>query len=79
MQAMIEQEGEFALDARHMTPNQLRDLGVSYVVYLREGMVDGHPAYAIHAADGTAMAIVEDIDLAVELVAEHGMAFVTVH
>jgi hypothetical protein len=48
-------------------------------VYLRAGSVDGEAAFAIHAADGTAMAIVEDVELAFELASEHGLLFVTVH
>jgi hypothetical protein len=66
-------------DPRQMTQAQLRRLGVSQMVYLRSGFRHGQPAFAIHAADGTAMAIVEDIDLAVELVSEQGMIFVAVH
>ncbi len=66
-------------DARHMTTMQLRRLGMCSVVYLRSGLIDGQVAYAIHGADGAAMAVVEDIDLAVELVCESGLAFVAVH
>jgi hypothetical protein len=67
------------IDVRHMTTAQLRRLGVRSVVYLRSGIIDGQVAYAIHGADGAPMAVVEDIDLAVELVSEQGMAFVAVH
>jgi hypothetical protein len=66
-------------DVRCMTQGELQRLGVSSVVYLRPGMIDGQMAYAIHGADGCPMAVVEDIELAVELVSEHGMAFVAVH
>jgi hypothetical protein len=66
-------------DPRHMTRAQLRQLGMPRIVYLRSGTIDGHTAYAIHAADGTAMAIVEDIELAVELASEYDMTFVPVH
>jgi hypothetical protein len=66
-------------DPRRMTRSQLRQLGVSMVVYLRSGTRDGQVAFAIHAADGNAMAIVDDIDLAVELVSEQGLVFVSVH
>jgi hypothetical protein len=67
------------LDARRMTTVQLRQLGVPTLVYLRSGLLNGELAYAIHAADGTTIAVVEDIDVAVELVSERGMAFVAVH
>jgi hypothetical protein len=70
---------DYASEARQMTLGQLRRLGVSIVVYVRARTVDGQSAYAIHAADGTAMAVVDDIDLAAELVAERGLSIVTVH
>jgi hypothetical protein len=66
-------------DVRRMTRAQLRQLGVSRLVYLRAGTMDGQEAFAIHAADGVALAVVEDIELAIELVSEQGMTFVAVH
>jgi len=66
-------------DLRQMTRGELLRLGMPRVVYLRCGTIDGQPAYAIHAADGTAMAVVEDIDVAIELASEHDMTFVAVH
>jgi hypothetical protein len=64
---------------RQMTRGELLRLGVPRLVYLRCGTIDGQPAYAIHAADGTAMAVVEDIAVAIELASEHDMTFVAVH
>ena len=66
-------------DPRHMTRAELRRLGMPRLVYLRCGTVEGQTAYAIHAADGTAMAVVEDVSVALELVAENHMTFVAVH
>jgi hypothetical protein len=66
-------------DVRHMSTAQFRRLGVRSVVYLRTGMLNGEMAYAIHAADGIPMAVVDDVDTAVALACEHGMAFVAVH
>jgi hypothetical protein len=66
-------------DLRRMTRNELLQLGVPRLAYLRCGTIDGHPAYAIHAADGTAMAVVEDVEVAIELASEHDMTFVAVH
>ena len=66
-------------DPRQMTRSQLRRLGLPRLVYLRCGTVDGQPAYAVHAADGTAVAVVEDLDVAVELASECDMIFVAVH
>jgi hypothetical protein len=66
-------------DLRQISSAELRRLGMSQLVYLRSGMVDGQTVYAIHAADGTAMAVVEDLELAVDLVSTHDLAFVAVH
>ena len=66
-------------DVRHMTSAEFRRLGVRSVVYLRAGVLNGALAYAIHAADGIPMAVVDDVDEAVALASEHGMAFVAVH
>jgi hypothetical protein len=73
------EEAVAASDPRCMTSAQLRRLGMPWLAYLRCGTIDGQPAYAIHAADGTAVAVVEDIALALELASEHDMTFVAVH
>ena len=62
-----------------MSTAQFRRLGVRSVVYLRSGLLNGEVAYAIHAADGIPMAVVDDVDAAVALGNEHGMASVAVH
>jgi hypothetical protein len=66
-------------DLRHISSKELRRLGMSRLVYLRCRTVDGQTVYAIHAADGTAMAVVEDLELAIDLVSAHDLAFVAVH
>ena len=76
---ICQEDGAPIVNVRHITPAQLRRLGVARLVYLRRGTVNGETAYAIHAADGSKVAIVEDVDVAVELVAEHGLIFATVH
>lgn len=67
------------VDVHQMTAAQLRDFGMPTLVYLREGLLDSAVAYAIHAADGTRMAVVEDIGGAIEIANERGMLFVPVH
>jgi hypothetical protein len=66
-------------DPRRMTQGELLQLGLPRLAYLRCGTIDGQPAYALHAADGTAMAIVEDIEVAIDLASENDMLFVSVH
>ena len=64
---------------RQMTPEQLLHLGTRQVVYLRSGMCDGEPAFVLHGADGAPLVMAGDVETAVEIAAEHGLAFVTVH
>jgi hypothetical protein len=72
-------DGVSVVDVRKMTAAELRRLGVPGLVYLRQGTVDGQIAYAIHAADGSAVAIVEDMEVAIDLAVENGLSIVTVH
>jgi hypothetical protein len=62
-----------------MSTAEFRRLGDRSVVYLRSGMMNGEMAYAIHAADGIPMAVVDDVGAAVALANEPGMASVAVH
>ena len=66
-------------DPRQMTRSELLRLGLPRLAYLRCGTIDGQPAYALHAADGTAMAVVDDIEVAIDLASERDMLFVSVH
>src|SRR5271165_3967986 len=76
---IAQEEAVRIADPRQMTRSQLRRLGLPRLVYLRCGMLDGQTAYAIHAADGTAIAVVEDLEVASELASEGNMIFVAVH
>jgi hypothetical protein len=64
---------------RDLTAERFLRLGVSSVVYLRSCIVEGEPAYAIHAADGVLLSIVEDIHGAGMLASDYGRMVVTVH
>ena len=49
------------------------------MVYFRSCIVEGDPAYAIHAADGVLLSVVEDIHGATMLASDYGRMVVTVH
>ena len=68
-----------ALDIRHLSAEQLAGLGVSQIAYVRPVMMNGNLAYAIHAADGTPMAVADDRDLAVAAIRQHEMLPTLVH
>jgi hypothetical protein len=64
---------------RQMTADQLLDLGTRQFVYLRMGTRNGERLFVLYGADGAPLAMVGDVETVVEVVAEHGLEFVTVH
>jgi hypothetical protein len=67
------------IDIRHLTVEQLAGLGVSQIAYVKPVMMNGTLAFAIHAADGTPMAMADDQDLAVAAIRQHEMLPTLVH
>ena len=67
------------MDIRHISTQQLAQLGVSQVAYVKPVLMNGTRAYAIHAADGEPMAVAGDQDLAVAAILQHEMAAALVH
>jgi hypothetical protein len=66
-------------DVRHLSEQQLAVLGVSHIAYLKPVVVDGVKGFAIHAADGTPMAVAGDRDIAVAAIVQHEMLPLSVH
>ena len=67
------------IDIRHLSSEQLGRLGVSQIAYVKPVVMNGMVAYAIHAADGTPMAVVGDRDVAIAAVHQHEMLATLVH
>lgn len=70
---------EVATDIRHLTETQLMQLGVSELAYVKPVLVEGTPAFAIHAADGSPMAVTEDREVALAAIRQHEMVPALVH
>ncbi len=66
-------------DIHQISPDQLAKLGVSQVAYIKPVVVDGNPAFAIHAADGTPMAVAPDREVALAAIIQHEMLPTLVH
>jgi hypothetical protein len=64
---------------RQMTAQQLLQLGARQVVYLRIGVHDGERLFLLYGADGSPLAIADAVETAVEIAAQQGLAFATVH
>lgn len=68
-----------AMDIRHLTSAQFTRLGVSQLAYVKSVKVEGEAAIAIHAADGTPMALAPSVDVAFAAIRQHDMAPALVH
>ena len=68
-----------AIDIHHISPEQLALLGMQQIAYVKSVVVNGTPAFAIHAADGTPIAIAEERDLALAAIVQHEMVPALVH
>jgi len=66
-------------DVRHMTTEQLGALGVSHIAYVKSVVVNGTAGFAIHAADGTPMALAGDRATAMAAIVQHEMLPLSVH
>jgi hypothetical protein len=53
---------------RHITVEQLRNLGARQVVYLKAGTRNGEQAFGVFGADGTPLAVVDDVETAMVMV-----------
>lgn len=66
-------------DERAITINDLAMLGLDAVAYVKRITVDDQVGYAVHAADGTQMAVLADRDLAFAAVIQNDLHPVSVH
>ncbi len=65
---------------RQLTPMELRQLGLAQLGYLRLGRLrNGSLTYALLAADGSTVALADDVDSVMDLADEHELTLLTVH
>jgi len=67
------------IDVRHLSEEQLAALGMSHIAYVKPVVINGVAGFAIHAADGTPMAVAGDRDVAVAAIVQHEMHPLSVH
>ena len=70
---------QFIEGMRHLSPGELGMLGMADVAYIKPVLVEGTEAFAVHAADGTQMAVIGDRDLAFAVVRQHELEPLSVH
>jgi len=67
------------LKLRHFSPEQFAHLGIADIAYVKRVIVDDEPVFAVHAADGTQMAVLRDRETAVAALLQHELEAVSVH
>jgi hypothetical protein len=64
---------------RAISPNDLAQLGMQWVAYIKPVEVDGAPAFGIFSADGKQLAIVPTKESAIAAARENDLEPVNVH
>jgi hypothetical protein len=64
---------------RQMSARELALFRVQDLAYIRRVEVDGTEGYAVHAADGTQIAVLPDRDIAFATVRQHDLEPLSVH
>lgn len=71
------------LDSTHLLKSlntqDFLDFGLQQVAYIREVSIDDRKAYAIHAADGTPLSVLDNMDTAITIARHNDLEPVTVH
>ncbi|MGA3400597.1 MAG: DUF1150 family protein [Acetobacteraceae bacterium] len=67
------------VDVRKLSPEQFAQLGMTHVAYVKPVIVNGAAGFAIHAADGTPMALADNRDVAIAAIMQHEMQPALVH
>ena len=66
-------------DMHKISTQELANLGMEEIAFVKPVMTDNGPAFAIHAADGTPMAIASDAMVAQAAIIQHDMVPSLVH
>ncbi len=67
------------VDIHHISVSQLASLGLEEIAFVKPVMTENGPAFAIHAADGTPMAIASNAPLAAAAIIQNDMLPSLVH
>ena len=72
-------EMHFIEGIRQLSARELGLLGINDVAYIKRIVDDGNEGFAVHAADGTRIAVLANRDLAFVMVRQNDMEPVSVH
>ena len=64
---------------KHISQNDWLTFGLEDIAYLRPTVVDGQPVFAIHAADGSQLALAVSRDVGIAAMQQHELEAVSLH
>jgi hypothetical protein len=64
---------------KNLTQNDFLVFGLNTLAYLKPAMVNGQAVYAIHAADGSPLAVVANREVGVAAMQQHELEPVSLH
>jgi hypothetical protein len=67
------------VDVRSLSAEQFAQLGMAKLAYVKPIIMNGAAGFAIHAADGTPMAVAADRDVAIAAIVQHELVPALVH
>ncbi|MCK6417772.1 MAG: DUF1150 domain-containing protein [Alphaproteobacteria bacterium] len=76
---MIKTDNPIRTDLRNLTARDFLNLGVREIAYIRPIVVQNRQAYAIHAADGTPLSVIDNLNTAMAMVHHNDLEAVTLH
>ncbi len=68
-----------AQNTRQISPQDFIALGVTHLAYVKAVEIEGQEFFAVHAADGTQMAVLPSREVAVATLRRHDLEPVSVH
>lgn len=64
---------------RQLSPRDFRAMGINEMAYIKEVKIDGHDAFAVHAADGTPLGVNDSKEMALGAVLQNELHPVSLH
>lgn len=64
---------------RHLSSKELAALGMDHMAYIKAVLHNGNTSYAIHAADGTPLTVMGELETAIAAIRQHDLEPVRVH
>ncbi len=76
---MNDKDSSSVLLDRSISAQDFRSFGLQQLAYVREMDLSGKKAWAIHAADGTQLTLIDSKDMAMALVRHNDLEAVAIH